>query len=132
MREAVVGQVVRGDHRVPGGDRERVHAHVRLDRHVEPGQAGDLGRACDVRLAHEPVRAHEVELGPVGIEQADGALDDVREEVLGRPDRRQAGGELAKRALGIGPVGDLGLRAGELVDEPGVADGDRGLAREAS
>ena len=118
-------------HGTPGGDRQRVHPDIRLDRHVGLGGAADLGGPGHVRLAQVAVRAHEVELGTIGIEQADRALDDVLQEIVGRADRREPGGQLAQGALGVGPPGDLGPRPGELVDEAGVADRDRGLAGEA-
>src|SRR5207247_9230686 len=42
----------------------------------------------------------------------------------------QAGGDLAEAALRVGPSLELGLRPAELLDEPGVRQGDRGLSRE--
>ena len=83
VREALVGQVVGGDHGAPGGDGQRVHPDVRLDGHVGLGARRAIsGVPGHVRLAQEAVRAHEVELGTIGVEQADGALDDVLEQVV--------------------------------------------------
>ena len=69
---------------------------------------------------------------PLGLEQAGGGIDDRLEDLLLVAHRADPGGDLAQRPLGIGRLGEVGLGAGQLVDEPGVRDGDGRLAGECA
>ena len=80
-------------------------------------------------LGH-PLVAEEVDGHAARLEQARRRVDDRLEDLLLVAHRADPGGDLAQRPLGVGGLGEVGLGAGQLVDEPGVRDGDGGLARE--
>ena len=73
-----------------------------------------------------------VRCAPSRAEQALRLLDDPVEDDLGLAQGGDPGGDVAQRPLRVGPPGDGRLRALELLDEPGVGDGDGRLVGEAA
>ena len=66
----------------------------------------------------------------VGAQQPEGLVDDALEQVAGLADRGDPGGDLAEGSFGLGPSLDDRTRAGELLDQACVPDGDRCLRGE--
>ena len=130
--EAVVGEVVARDDLVALTD--GTPEHPLPDADLESAEEIALGIVPDARVvcpADEAARrVDEVEEGSVGFEQPGGFVDRVLEDVRRVAQGGQAGGDLAEAALRVGPSLELGLRPAELLDEPGVRQGDRGLSRE--
>ena len=69
-------------------------------------------------------RVDELEDRPIRVEQPGRLVDDLLEDVGRVVDGRDAGRDLAQRPFGVGPPGDVLARHLELVDEPGVRQGD--------
>ena len=72
-------------------------------------------------------RVDEVDLGPLGVEQPGGLVEDPLEQRLGVPDGGDPGGDVTQCPLCVGPICGLFARHAECLDEPGVGEGDAGL-----
>ena len=130
--EPIVGEVVARQDGALLGERQAGHRLSRLeaaglrpvghDRHRVPGRVRPA-QGIDLRVVL-------VDPGAVRLEQPGRLVDDLLEDLGRVEDGRHAGGDLAQRALRVGPPGDLLARALELVDEAGVRDRHRGLVGE--
>ena len=128
--EAVVGQVVAGHLDDPGGDGQAGHAGTHLDVDLGAGRAvraGPRGRPCRPR-AGQRGQPEQVEHRAVGAQQALGRIGHGLQDLALVAHRADPGGDLAQRPLGIGGPGQVGAGLGQLTDEPGIGDGDGGLA----
>ena len=96
-----------------------VHPPIRDDRHRVAG-----GVRPDERIELGVV---DVDARAVRLEEPGGLVDDPLEHLGRIEDGRHASRDLPERPFRIGPAGDLGPRPFELLDEPGVGDGDRRL-----
>ena len=117
--EPLVVEVLAGPRRGPGPDRQARDAHVGVDldavEQVEVGLGPRLDRGVDPGLGHA-LPADEVDRDAAGLEQAGRRLDDRLEDLALVAHRADAAGDLAKRPLGVGGLGELGPRPAELVD----------------
>ena len=134
VRDPRIGHVVRrpDGHAVLG--RKAVDAATEREPHAhEP--AADLGVGAAGDHDRDQVaagRGHPGQVCTIGLEEALRILDDALEDLVRVAQGGDAGRDVAQRALGLGPAGEGLARALELVDEPGVGDGDRGLLGEAA
>ena len=134
LRDPRVGEVVDGRdrHALLGG--QAVDPAAEREPHAQQPVAGlGVGAAGDDdRDEVRPVVGHPGQVGAVGAEQALGLLDDPLEDDVGLAQGGDAGGDVAQRAFGLGAPRDRLPRALQLLDEPGVGDGDGGLVGEAA
>ena len=97
--------------------------------HPPAGVVVDAGRHDRPEVA--AVLDHEREVGAVGADEPAGFLHDELEDLVRVAQGGDPGRDLAQRALVIGQSGELAPRDVEVVDEPGVGDGDGRLGGEA-
>ena len=71
-------------------------------------------------------------MGAIGAEQALGLLDDPFEDDVGLAHGSDPGGDVAQRAFRLGAERDRLSRSFQLLDQPGVGDGDGGLVGQAA
>ena len=120
VRNAWIDEVVLGgDHLVPpGGEAVDPVVDRELER-VEPLLGpGRIAARDDRRAEESSARLHQRQVRAVRVDQPPGGFDD-RLEDLGRfLDHRDAGRDLAERALRVDPASQLGLGDLEPLDQP--------------
>ena len=131
--EPVVGQVVLGHDRLLLGEGEAGHGLARLEP-AGPPPLGHLGHRVAGRVGpaqRAQLLVPQVDPRTVGAEETRRFRDDPGQDRVGIEDRRDTDRDLAQRPLGVGALGILLARPLELVDEPGVGDGDAPPGRRA-
>ena len=135
MRDARVGRVVARPDRPAELGGQAVDPASEREAHVEAASAsvcGVDGAGDDDRHEVRAVLAHPGEMRAVRAEQAPGLLDHAVEDDLRLAQGGDPGGDLAQRPLGLGALGDRGLRPLELADEVRVGHGDGRLVGQAA
>ena len=131
VRHSRVDEVVIGADRSAERGGEAVDAAIEGELEVEhPAARGVVDPGRDDRHEVGALLGHEREVRAVGAEEAARLVDDELEDLVGIADGGDACRDLAQRLLRVDAARELLLGAGELVDEPGVGDGDRRLRRE--
>ena len=69
-------------------------------------------------------------MAPFEAEEARSLVDDPLEDLVDVGERRDPGSDLAQGPLGLRALRELGLRALELADQPGVRDRGGGVVGE--
>ena len=107
----------------PAAERELHRLQPTLGVRVHPARDDDGDQVG-------PVVRHPGQMGPVGAEEPPRLLDDAGQELVRVAERRDPRGDVSQGVLGLGSALDLAPRPVQLLDQPGVRDGDRGLGSE--